>query len=262
MMQLWLDFQRIDSIPQLREAFASRDAEGQRVLFGQLWRKHAAGLFLPWLARCVEARARQGTIESGRNAVEGAVNLESARRRLEDVGTDSSTEEIRNALAEICGIDAAAIPAETLRGNSATATRNEGADDTLIALLERQQWYRDDKRLRDFIATLPPDCIATDTDSLKKVLRRLAKRQDVQMADIYLFEIEGRSIFLRNVDDLRHIRLVGFGKPVLHFSSRDYDKTLDMNAADVKFEGLSIDRQDVHVVNGVERCTDVEWTEE
>lgn len=260
MMQLWLDGRRIDSIPQLRRAFASQDAEGRRSLFGQLLRKHAAGIFLPWLARCPEARIRQGSRESGRDAVFGALNLESARLRLEKSGTATPPDEVRDAIAKICGIDPAEMPAEDPSPSAnAGRTAGGGGKEALATLLERQQWYHDDSRLRDFILTLPPDRIVTDTDSLKKILTRLARRNDTQMADIYLLAVEGQNIFLRNVDKLRHVRLVGYGRPIFRFSSTDYGKTLDMDAADVKFEGLVIDRQDVRVVNRGNRCIAVDW---
>ena len=262
MMQLWLDFRRIDSIPQLREAFASQDAEGRRALFGQLLRKHTAGLFLPWLARCAEARIRQGAFESGKDAVAGALNLESARLGLEKAYGSTPAAEVRGALAEICGIDPSEIPEESLPQtvNTVKSAAN-GGNESLVALLERQPWYRADSRLRDFIGTLPNDRIAIDTDSLKKILNRLAKRGDDAMADIYLLAVEGRDIFLRSVDKLHHVRLVGYGepKPVLRFNSTDYGKTLDMVAADVKFEGLAVDLQGVHVVNGGNRCNNIAW---
>ncbi len=263
MIQLWLDFRRIDSIPQLREAFASRDAEGRRTLFGQLLRRHADGLFLPWLARCSEARIRQGSWESGRDAVAGELNLGSARLRLVNANADTSSDEVRGALAEICGIDPAEVPTDVSASlpaatRSGAGNANRGVDGVLAALLERQPWYRNDPRLRDFIGTLPLDRIATDTDSLKKILARLAKRDDSQMADIYLLAVGG-DVFLRSVDKLRHVRLVGYGKPVLRFNSADYDKTLDMETADVKFENLVIDRQSVRIANGEGRCPAVDW---
>ena len=257
MMQLWLDGRRIDSVPQLREAFAACGADGRCALFRQLLRKHSDGLFLPWLARCPEARVRQGSLERGADAVAGALNLESARLRLEKAVKDTTEEEISAALAEICGVNAAAVSA----GDSMPQSKSSKAANAiagLSALLKSQKWYRDNATLQHDIGNLNPDRIVIDSDSLKRTLSRVAKSNDRKVTDIYLLAIEGKTICLRNIGKLRNVRLVGIGNPCLHFDAIEAGKTLDMEASNVKFDGLRINTHGVGITCHSGRCVSVE----
>lgn len=251
MMQLWLNGKRIDSIAMLREMFFTEDIIIQHQLCTELLSKVAAGIFIPWLERCYEARLRNSPNERAQDEAQGFLDLEKCYQDLkrESVLTNLSNKGVE-ALAKICNVDALTFQTAT------TMRQNVPANDKLFELLEVQDWYQKDTKVQKSIKAISPELIATDSDSLARVVIAAGKQHSCTAIDIYLLAV-GKPFVIRNLNALRNLRLVGYGYPVLSFHPQHRGMELNMKERNLKFVRLRLDDQGVLLLGRAENCIDV-----
>ena len=247
MTQLWLNGARIDSIVMLRDMFSTEDIIIQHQLCTELLSKVAAGIFIPWLERCYEARLRKSPNERVQDEVQGVLDLEQCYLDLkkESVLTNLSNKGVE-ALAKICNVDVFTFQTAT------TLRQNVPANDKLFELLEVQDWYQKDPKAQKSIKAISPELIAIDSDSLAHVVTIVGKKHSCDATDIYLLSV-GKPFVVRNIDTFRNLRLVGYGYPVLTFPPHYRGMELDMKERKLSFERLRLNGQGI-VLLGREGC--------
>ena len=250
MIQLWLGGKRIDSIPMLREEFASRDEDGKITLCSELLKKIADGFFIPWLEFCPETRRRANDRERRQDASLGIWLLEEYREKLQtERQGEFLSAEAKDAVAKICDIDIGIVE-KSGRKKVPSFSR-----DNLIAQLEGQEWYRD-AEVRRTIAGIAMDRLATDSSSLERIIGNAIRQSQRRFTDLYLLNTGNRFI-IGNLNNLINLRLVGFGNPEVHFAARLRGDVLDMTAHNIEFKGFSLMSNGVKLINRQGRLVDV-----
>ena len=253
MMQLWINGRRIDSITVLREMFSSEDIIIQHRLCAELISKVAAGIFIPWLERCYEARLRNSQQERAQDESQGVLDLEQCYRDLKKESdlTSLSNESVA-ALAKICNIDAISFQTATTQQPSIPDS------DKLFELLEKQDWYQRDAKVKKSIKAISPGLIAIDSDSLARVVTTVGRQHSCDPIDIYLLSV-GKPFVVRNINALRNLRLVGYGCPLLTFPPQCRGMELDMEERKLNFERLRLNGQGLVLIGKEECCKEVSY---
>lgn len=250
MMQLWLKGKRIDSIVMLREMFSTEDVIAQHQLCAELLAKVAAGIFIPWLERCHEARLRKSPNERAQDEAQGILDLEKCYLDLTKEQDLTSLSDVgEEALAKICNVDSILFQTtSTLKLKQDIPIKSK-----LHELLKGQDWYQTDANVRKSIEAIPPEFIAVDSDSLARVVTTARNLHGCTATDVYLLSI-GRPFVVRNLNALRNLRLVGYGYPVLSFLPQYRGTEIDMVERNLKFVRLKVDDQGVVLRGKEENC--------
>lgn len=252
MIQLWLGGKRIDSIPLLREAFASRDEEQELALCAELLKRVRDGFFIPWLELCTETRPRSDEERKQDKSI-GILLLNTFR---EDLLSEPDKANLSNkaqiAIAEICGINVGIVEKAAENAENVISAKD------IFAKLENLEWFQNDDVKRT-LKSIPPDCLATDTDSLARNIRAASEHR--KYTDQYLLNT-GSPFIIRSLDMLSNMRLVGYGDPRVHFGVVLRNKTLDLDVRNVKFESVQLKSNGVILENTRKRMNHVDWIDD
>lgn len=249
MMQLWLDGQRIDSVPLLR-CFLDKHQSNEKALIRvlcELIRKYQSGQLSLWLARQSEAQAQSALVM--------AMSEEKSRLPLLLKQSDVVDGEVLQALAELCAQEKKSWA--EYRSHLKKILDEEPldamqADSDKQRLVQNQKWYHGMHKLFEHIDW---NNVATNSESLMAILERIQTERHSGQTAVYLCDT-GRNYRINQPTSLSGLRLIGCGNPSVYFASHNRGKTLNMKKQNLSFEGFVLYPQGM-ILAGSDRLTDI-----
>lgn len=251
MTYLWLNGNRMDSIPLLRSYLQNCDEASRTSACAELLKKYKAGVLAGWIARQAEAQP-VSQLMRGLNQAGGTPP--SRIPELMDAPV-KDTQSVLPILAELCMIDLLDME-EMLESVSEEL---EESNDETFALIQKQSWYQASKQMQELLRDVNREFVITDISTFHTLADRydFADKNRTKQHTVYLCNT-GKPFQLSNPNRYWNLRFVGCGNPMMRFGSHNRGQELDLELHDMMFQDLVLHLQGVRLSGTEGRLPGVE----
>ncbi len=236
MTYLWLNGNRMDSIPLLRIYLKNCDEAARRSACSELLKKYKAGALVGWIARQEEAQPLSELLKANNRAT--GIQPSRIHELMDNPPIDTQT--VLPILAELCMIDLC----DMQKLLDSMLDEPDEIESSIDELVKAQRWYKESKQMQELLSDVDREFVITDLTCFNMLAERyhFSDKNRVKQYSIYLCNT-GNIFQLSNPCRYWNLRIVGCGTPIIRFGSQNRGQKLDMELQNIIFQDIILQLQ-------------------